>query len=62
VTGFKPTASITIDSTKVDAYKLAALKEILYGKDSATPESNNGVAPRLPLPDEIITLMTPAAG
>ena len=34
VTGFKPTASITIDSTKVDAAKLAALEEILYGKDN----------------------------
>ena len=32
VTGnFKPTASVTIDSTKVDPEKLAALEEILYG-------------------------------
>jgi hypothetical protein len=62
VTGFKPTASITIDSTKVDATKLAALEEILYGKDPTTPEGDDGVDPRLPLPDEIIDLMTPAAG
>lgn len=54
VTGYKPTACITIDSTKADPTKLAALEEILYGTD--------GVDPRLPLPDEIITLMTPAAG
>ena len=33
VTGFKPTASITIDSTKADPSKLAALEDILYGKD-----------------------------
>ena len=49
VEGFKPTASLTIDSTKVDAVKLAALEDILYGKDEAEA--------RLPLPDEIATLM-----
>ena len=48
VTGFKPTASITIDSTKVDATKLAALEKILYG---------DAAAARLPLPDEVKTLM-----
>lgn len=52
VTGHKPTASITIDSTKVDATKLAALEEILYGSDD--------VEARLPLPDEIKTLMATA--
>jgi hypothetical protein len=62
VTGFKPTASITIDSTKVNATKLAALEVILYGKDPSTSGGTDGVDPRLPLPDEIITLMTPAAG
>ena len=49
VTGFNPTASLVIDSTEVEATKLAALEEILYGKDS--------VAGRLPLPDEIATLI-----
>lgn len=57
VPGFKPTASLTIDSTKADSAKLAALEEILYGKDPTTPEKNDGVDPRLPLPDEIKTLM-----
>lgn len=57
VTGFKPTASITIDSTKVDKEKLAALEEILYGKDPTTPEGSDGVLPRLPLPDEIKQIM-----
>lgn len=58
VAGFKPTASITIDSTKADPTKLAALEVILYGKDG-TGDSNTGDAdPRLPLPDEIKTLMT----
>ena len=49
VTGHKPTALLTIDSTKADPTKLAALEDILYGKDR--------VEPRLPLPDEIATLM-----
>ena len=52
VTDYKPTATITIDSTKANPIKLKALEEILYGKDT--------VAPRLPLPDEIKTLMTGA--
>ena len=52
VTGFKPTSQITIDSTKVNAEKLAALEDVLYGK--AGDESNG---PRLPLPDEVATLM-----
>ena len=53
VTGHKPTASITIDSTKVDAEKLAALEAILYGDDATEA--------RLPLPDEIASIMTGAA-
>lgn len=49
VTGFKPTASITIDSTKADKTKLAALEAILYGSEESKA--------RLPLPDEVATLM-----
>ena len=45
VTGYKPTATVTIDSTKCDADKLAALEAILYGSEDTEP--------RLPLPDEI---------
>ena len=58
VTGAKPTASIVIDSTKADPTKLAALEDILYGKDG---DSGSGTGPRLPLPDEIKTLMTAGA-
>lgn len=53
VTGFKPTASLTIDSTKVDAAKLASLEAILYGSENEDA--------RLPLPDEIATLMSDEA-
>lgn len=55
VPGFKPTSTITIDSTEVDPEKLAALEAILYGKDG-TSESDTGTEPRLPMPDEIATL------
>lgn len=53
VTGFDPTASITIDSTKANPEKLAALEKILYG--------DTDTEPRLPLPDEIAQLMTVGA-
>jgi len=52
VTGYKPTALITIDSRTADSVALAALEAILYGDDLPTPAE-------LPLPDEVITLMTP---
>lgn len=60
VTGKKPTASIVIDSTKCDPQKLAALEAILYGKDATSEQANDGAEPRLPLPDEIATLMAVA--
>lgn len=64
VPGFKPTACVIIDSTKVDGEKLAALEEILYGKDPATEGGTDGTEPRLPLPAEVIELLKdePAAG
>ena len=52
VNGKKPTATLIIDSTKADKAKLTALEAILYGSESTEP--------RLPLPDEIATLMTTA--
>lgn len=52
VAGFKPTAIVTIDSTKVDSAKLASFEDILYGKDAAG-DSGTGTEPRLPLPDEV---------
>lgn len=60
VAGAKPTASLVIDSTKADPSKLAALEDILYGKDGTGEQHTGAVEPRLPLPDEIKTLMTAA--
>ena len=58
VSGFKPTSYIEIDSKTVDAEKLAALLTVLYGQDAVTGETpKEAVAPRLPLPDEIKTIM-----
>lgn len=47
---YKPTASITIDSTKVTAARLAQLEDALYGTASTSP--------RLPLPDEVISIVS----
>ena len=49
VTGHKPTASLTINSTKVDPTKLQQLEAMLYGAESAEA--------KLPLPDEVINLL-----
>lgn len=50
VPGLKPTACVTIDSTKVDAEKLAALELILYGSEDEEA--------RLPLPEELATIFS----
>lgn len=46
----KPTAQLTIDSTKVDSDTLLALENALYG--------TAGTDPRLPLPDEVISMFS----
>ena len=52
VAGFKPTASVTIDSTKIEAGKLKAIEDKLYGTQEAEAT--------LPLPDEIKQIITGA--
>ena len=56
MTGFKPTALVTISSLDVDADKLKKLEEKLFGTDTA-PQGGGGAAlePTLLLPDEIKT-------
>ncbi len=49
VPGYKPTASLTIDSTLVSPQNMAALETILYGSETAEP--------RLPMPEEVIRLI-----
>lgn len=48
VTGLKPTAIITIDSSKVSAANLQTLEDALYG--------TAGTNARLPLPDEVLAI------
>jgi hypothetical protein len=61
VTGLKPAAMISVDSTEVDAAALTALEDILYGTNGV---AGAGTEPRLPLPDEVIGMFpaTPPAG
>ena len=62
VKNFKPTASLTINSTKVDATKLAELEAILFGTDAVAGDENGEGAveatePRLPFPDEVAEIL-----
>lgn len=57
VTGFKPCACLTIDSTKVDKAKLAKLEDVLYGTDGDTDTATTA---RLPLPDEVLQILSAA--
>ncbi len=57
VPGMKPTASLVIDSTKVDAAKLKEIEKLLYGTADAEA--------KLPTPAEIVNIIkgtTPAEG
>ncbi len=72
VTGHKPTAIITIDSrdfvTTAERAKLKAFEDIIYGRDAVEADAQNNIEAvtaleaRLPLPDEVISLLTVPAG
>lgn len=47
--GYKPVSTLTIDSRKANKAGLKALEDVLYGTGDAEP--------RLPLPDEVVTLL-----
>ena len=62
VTGHTPTASLIIDSRDFDTEaaqaKLKAFEAILYGTDATTGDNaSEGTNPRLPLPDEVMSLL-----
>jgi hypothetical protein len=48
VTGLKPTSVVTVDTTKITGGQLTTLTNALWG--------TAGTSPRLPLPDEVITM------
>lgn len=66
IEGYKPTALITIDSTKVDATDLKTLEDILYGTDAVEAvaahddvpavEAQEATAPHLPLPEDVFAI------
>lgn len=65
VKGHNPTASLVIDSrdftTEAAQAKLEAFKEVLYGTNATTGDNaSEGTVPRLPLPDEVKSLLTVA--
>lgn len=49
VTGHKPTSTLVIDSTKVGEGVMKKIEDVLYGGDEAEA--------RLPLPDEVLTII-----
>ena len=49
VSGFKPTATLVIDSTKVEKEKMTAIEKVLYG--------DGDTEARLPLPDEVLSII-----
>ena len=55
VTGFKPTAHVELDSTKIDKTKFEKIEAKLYGTDEPSGE------PTLLMPDEIIGMLKAAA-
>ena len=55
VTGFKPTAHVELDSTKIEKTKLEKIEAKLYGTDEPSGE------PTLLMPDEIISMLKAAA-
>lgn len=66
VPNLKPTACLVIDSTKVDATKLAELEDILYGCDAQEANPEKGIpakeakVARLPLPEEVAKIFKDA--
>ena len=68
INGMKPSAWMTIDTTKctpTELENLQVLEDILYGRDASTGENPvEAITPYLPTPDEVINIMktgTPTA-
>ena len=57
VTGFKPTATLILDSNKLGKAKMDAIQDVLYGTNG-----DNATDPRLPLPDEVLSILNGVTG
>jgi len=62
VPGFKPSATLVINSTTCDPAKLAQLEAILYGTDASTDPVVAAKDAYLPLPSEVIALVGAIVG
>lgn len=58
MTGYKPTAHLEIDSTKLTSGKLKAIEDVLFGTDGTG--GSEGTVARLPLPDEVVSIINNA--
>lgn len=54
VANHKPTSTLVIDSTKVGEGVMKKIEDVLYGTEDAEP--------RLPLPDEVLTIISSGVG
>lgn len=57
ITGFKPTAHMEIDSTKLTSAQLKAIEDILFGRDANVSAGIESITPHLPMPDEILSII-----
>ena len=57
VAGHAPTAHVIIRSERVGEEKMKKVRDALYGKDPTSQGGSDGVAPKLPTPDELKTLV-----
>ena len=63
VTGHKPTSEVVIDSTKLTSAQLTAIETVLYGTAAVmdgTTVTTPAVDARLPLPDEVYSIISSA--
>ena len=62
VSGHKPTATLELDSTKLGKAKMKAIEDVLYGRDADVEHSITALEGRLPLPDEIKSILDAVTG
>ena len=57
VANHKPTACLTLDSTKLSENKMKAIEAVLYGTDADATNNVEATTARLPLPSEVVTIL-----
>ena len=62
VTNHKPTATLELDSTKLGSTKMKAIEDVLYGRDADAEHNVTALEGRLPLPDEVKSILDAVTG